>query len=173
MAIVAVVGSGTDEHRDFAEPLGKWLAESGFHLLTGGGAGTMTAVSRAFTAVPDRQGVCIGVLPCANPEEPELGRPGYPNAHIEVPIRTHLHLTGKQGSERLSRNHLIVLSADVMVALPGEYGTSSEVHLAFRYRKPVIVFASGSNAVPDLPEGVRRAPSFGEVRQFVQEHAAG
>lgn len=170
MPIIGVVGSGTDEHRDFAEPLGKWLAEAGYHLLTGGGAGTMTAVSRSFTRVPNRKGVSIGVLPCANPEEPELGTPGYPNHFVEVPLQTHLHLTGKQGDEFESRNHIIVLSADVMVALPGAYGTSSEVHLAMRYVKPIIVFSPGRDAIPDLPPDVRWTPSLGEVRQFVRTH---
>lgn len=170
MPIVAVSGSGTHEHRELAEPLGRWLAEAGYHLLTGGGAGTMTAVSRAFASVPDRRGVAIGVLPCANPEEPELGTPGYPNEFVDIPIQTHLHLSGKQGQEQESRNHLVALSGDVMVALPGEYGTSSEVHLAIRYRTPVIVFASSKNAIPDLPNDIHWAPSLGEVKQFVRTH---
>ena len=42
--------------KEMTEPLGRWLAESGYDLLTGGGAGVMAAVSRAFTAVPNRCG---------------------------------------------------------------------------------------------------------------------
>jgi len=33
--VVGVMGSGSAEHEDLAEPLGVWLAQSGFHLLTG------------------------------------------------------------------------------------------------------------------------------------------
>lgn len=170
MAVIGVVGSGTDEHREFAEPLGQWIAEEGHHLLTGGGAGVMAAVSRGFTRVRNRKGVCVGVLPCANPEEPELGTPGYPNEYVEVPLQTHLHLTGKQGAEYESRNHIIVLSANVLVALPGEYGTSSEVHLAVRYTTPVIVHGPRLTSIPALPEHVRWTPSLGEVEQFVRTH---
>ena len=173
MPIVSVIGSGTNEHRDFAEPLGKWLAEAGYNLLTGGGSGTMTAVSRAYTSVANRQGKCIGVLPCANPGRPELGTPGYPNKFVEVPIQTHLHLSGKQGAQTGSRNHIVVLSGDVVVALPGEYGTSSEVSLAVRYRKPVIVFAGSRDTIPDVPESVRWTLSLEEVRRFVQNHVGG
>jgi len=37
------MGSGTVAHEDLAAPLGRAIAESGWHVLTGGGRGTMTA----------------------------------------------------------------------------------------------------------------------------------
>ena len=51
-AIVGVMGSGVDRHEELAAPLGRWIAEGGHHLLTGGGGGVMEAVSEAFAAVP-------------------------------------------------------------------------------------------------------------------------
>ena len=39
------------------------------------------------------------------------------NRFVELPIRTHLHLSGAQGTELASRNHINVLSSDVVIAL--------------------------------------------------------
>eukprot|EP00045_Choanoeca_perplexa_P016282 m.218199 g.218199 ORF g.218199 m.218199 type:complete len:209 (-) comp17216_c1_seq2:968-1594(-) len=64
--VIAVMGSGTFEYLELAEPLGQWIARANFHLLTGGGGGVMHATSRAFTSVPERHGACLGVIPCSN-----------------------------------------------------------------------------------------------------------
>src|SRR5690348_12921644 len=63
--VVAVLGSGDprEEHDQLARPLGTWLAGAGYHLLTGGGRGVMTAVARAFTGVEGRAGLSIGIIP--------------------------------------------------------------------------------------------------------------
>ena len=60
--IIGVMGSGVDRHDELAVPLGRWIAECGHHLLTGGGGGVMEAVSEAFARVPGRPGLAIGVL---------------------------------------------------------------------------------------------------------------
>ena len=105
---------------------GPGLPAQGFHLLTGGGEGVMAAVSEAFAVVPDRRGLAIGVLPNAN-DDPLCSQPaGYPNRWVELAIRTHLPLSGVRGLGPLSRNHINVLTADVVIALPGGAGTSSE-----------------------------------------------
>ena len=85
LPIVTVMGSGVDEHRDRAQPLGRWLGRQDVHLLTGGGRGVMAAVSEAFHGVPGRRGLVIGILPGE-----ATGRPldGYPNPWVEIPIRT-------------------------------------------------------------------------------------
>ena len=136
--IVGVMGSGVDSHEDLAVPLGRAIASAGWHLLTGGGAGTMTATSRAFAETPGRAGLCIGVLPGA---EDGHGEPdGYPNPWVEVAIRTHLPLSGAAGTGPDSRNHINVLSADAVVALPGSAGTRSEIALALRYERPLALY---------------------------------
>jgi len=159
------MGSGRDEHRSRAEPLGRWLAQQGVHLLTGGGAGVMAAVSRGFCSVPGRAGIAIGVLPGdASGRAPD----GYPNPWVELTIRTHLPARGAGGQGRDSRNHLNVLSADVVVALPGGAGTRSEVELALRYSRPLVAFVAERHEIPDLPASVEARADLRGVCDFVR-----
>jgi uncharacterized protein (TIGR00725 family) len=162
------MGSGTAEHPRRSTRLGRWLAERGVHLLTGGGGGVMAAVSRAFHEVPGRRGLVLGILPAGERDgEP---RPGYPNPWVEVPIRTHLPLSGERGGEPLSRNHVNVLTSDVIVALPGGAGTASEVLLAGDYGRPLIAFLESADEIPGLPDGIEARSSFEDVRRFVDLH---
>ena len=147
LKIIGVMGSGTDPHRSLSLPLGRLIAELGCHLLTGGGEGAMEAVSDAFFHVPNRKGKVIGIIRAGSTEH--LGPDkklrhyksfGPPNPWVEIPIFTHLPLSGSEGKEDLSRNHINVLSSDVVIALPGEAGTLSEVELAIEYQWPLILF---------------------------------
>src|SRR5437764_9605778 len=163
--LVAVMGSGSTEYPSMSEPLGRWLAESGYDLLTGGGAGVMAAVSRAFTAVPDRRGLSIGILPAGPP-------PGYPNRWVEVVIQTHLPKRGEEGADILSRNHINVLSAGVAIVLPGREGTRTELALALHYRKPVIAYLGPDG---EIESAVRTslpavANTLDEVMAFVRNY---
>lgn len=167
LPIVGVMGSGTSAHSPKASPLGRWLAEIGVHLLTGGGAGVMEAVSHAFHHVPNRRGSVIAVLPCEAGGLPERTKAGYPNSFVEIPIRTHLPLSGTQGTEAMSRNHINVLSSDVIVALPGGAGTASEVSLCVRYAKPVVAFLATSDQLPAFPATVPVHHSLDAVQAFV------
>lgn len=127
----------------------------------------MESVSRAFHRTPNRQGLVIGVIPCGV----VAGRPkdGYPNEWVELPIHTHLPLSGKQGTDPLSRNHINVLSADALVALPGGSGTASEVELAVRYGKPLIAFLPSANEIPELPAEIAVSDDLEIVLQFVRD----
>jgi uncharacterized protein (TIGR00725 family) len=164
---------GSSEHRHPAKSwaLGTWLATEGVHLLNGGGTGVMAAVSEAFAGVPGRRGVVIGVLP-EQAAVPAERRAGYPNPWIDIPIRTHLPLLGDRGSEPLSRNHINVLSSDVIVALPGGAGTLSEVLLARRYNRPLIAWLERRDEIPGLPEDALVEADFDRVRSFVRRHRA-
>ncbi len=165
LARVAVIGSGDEAHAERAAPLGAWLAAQGVHLVTGGGGGVMAAVSRAFAEVPDRAGRTIGILPS---DASGAGPPaGYPNPWIEIPIQTHLPLRGAEGAEAMSRNHLNVLSADVVVALPGRAGTASEVALALRYGRPLVAHLAHRGEIPGLPEAVALEPRLAGVERFI------
>jgi predicted Rossmann-fold nucleotide-binding protein len=140
----------------------------------------MEAVSRAFYETSPRQGIVIGVVPAAvepleaverrraAPVEYEVPA-GYPNEWVEVAIYTHLPATGAEGTLRSSRNHINVLSADAIVALPGREGTAAEIWLATQYRVPIIAYGDHRD---DVARGVRHATSIDEVRQFLLEHAA-
>lgn len=171
LSVIAVLGSGTKEHDHLARPLGEWLARQGFHLLTGGGAGVMRAVSRAFHAVQPRRGLVLGVIPGLVEATHYQRRPAYPNDYVEVAVFTHLPLSGPDGMRLRSRNHLNVLSADVCIALPGDAGTSSEVHLAVRYRRPVVVFSDDPASPPALPAGMPVVQSLDAVAAFVAAQA--
>lgn len=158
-------GSSCDEERCAA--LGRWLADLGVHLLTGGGGGVMSAVSRAFFETENRAGLVIGVVP-ASEQGSALAPDGYPNRWVEIPIRTHLPLTGERGTELASRNHINVLSSDVLVAMPGSSGTRSEVDLALRYGKPVVAYLQQPSEIPGLPPGVPVRTELEEVQAFVR-----
>ena len=165
------MGSGSARHAHLAEPLGRALARIGVHLLTGGGAGVMESVSRAFSAVPGREGLVIGILPAgdtrpdrdADPGTP----PGYPNPRVELAIRTHLDARGDDGSGIRSRNHINILSSDVVIALPGSSGTASETELAIRYRRPLILLGDTARA-ERLPVSVPTAETVDEAVEFVR-----
>ncbi|HSP90631.1 MAG TPA: hypothetical protein VLN08_06980, partial [Vicinamibacterales bacterium] len=166
--VVGVMGSSTRAYEDLAEPLGRWLASIGVHLLTGGGVGTMEAVSRAFAQVRPREGLVIGVLPADLPDGIAVPREGYPNSAVELAIFTHLPLSGITGTDPRSRNHINILSSDVVIVLPGNEGTESEMMLAVRYGKPVIAFF-GDHEVDWQPTGgVPVARTMAEVERFVR-----
>jgi len=171
--IIGVMGSGVDRHDHLSGAVGTWIARRGFHLLTGGGGGVMAAVSKAFIAVPNRCGLVVGVLP-GGESESLCGQPsGYPNRWVELAIRTHLPLSGTRGQEQLSRNHINVLTADVTVALPGGFGTSSEVCLAVEYERPCVAFVKDRSQIPGLPDVVPSVSTLDEVATFVLEHLIG
>lgn len=154
--IVGVMGSGQVAERKRCEEVGRLIAHLGAHLLTGGGAGVMEAVSRAFTEVRPRTGLCLAVLP-ARPEDPWLAPPGYPNPYVEVAIRTHLPGRGSEGGTPRSRNAINVASSDALVILPGGAGTRSEAELAQEAGKPVLLWVDDPETWPAGASVVREA----------------
>lgn len=170
LPVVGVMGSGEQDHADKAQALGRWLAGQGVHLLTGAGRGAMSAVSEAFASVSDRAGLVVGIVPSS--EDPAIPREGYPNPFVELAIFTHLPLSGISGLDLRSRNHINVLSSNVLVALPGGSGTSSEVALALRYGRPIAAYVDAPGDIPDLPDVVPVLSTLAEVQRFVL-HALG
>jgi uncharacterized protein (TIGR00725 family) len=156
------LGSGTDEYAELAVPLGRWIAGRGFDLITGGGGGAMAAVCRGFHDVPERRGVTIGILPAGPPS-------GYPNPWVDIAIHTHLPQRGADGAGERSRNHLIILSSHVLIALPGGPGTRTEVELADRYKRPLLAFLGPSGAIDGLTRAALPAVAvtLAEVEAFV------
>ena len=94
---------------------------------------------------------------------------GYPNSAVELAIFTHLPLNGITGTDPRSRNHINILSSDVVVVLPGNEGTESEMTLAVRYGKPAIAFFGDHEVDWRPPEGVPVARTMAEVEAFVCE----
>jgi uncharacterized protein (TIGR00725 family) len=169
---VGVMGSGTNEHDALGRDIGELLAGLGVNLLTGGGRGVMTSVSRAFVQASRNRGVCIGIIPCYSETERSRPRDGYPNQYVELAIYTHLPHSGLRGREDLSRNHINILSSVAVIALPGEHGTVTE-SLAVDYKKPVIAYSRQKHLVEHFSKSVPRATTMREVEEFLGRHLAG
>ena len=172
--VVAVIGSGrtVDPH---CEEVGRLVAQLDVDLLTGGGLGVMDAVSRAFFETSPRAGLVIGIIPAEVDRLYALERreatavayrppDGYPNPWVEVAIYTHLPDSGLEGTLGTSRNHINVLSADAIVALPGDAGTESEMWLAVQYGVPIVAYGAH---VTGVPFGIAHAPTLADVRDFL------
>lgn len=133
---VGVMGSGTRATEEAAQ-VGQLLARLGVNLLTGGGAGQMYAVAEAFTSVGERAGQSLAVLPSLPDDPTRTKTPSYPNPFVEIPIFTHL---GGTGTALTSRNHINILSSDLVICLMGSGGTISEARLARTYQRPRRLF---------------------------------
>ena len=141
------MGSGSNSHEDLSYPIGHWIAKKGLYLVNGGGGGVMESVAKAFSETPKRTGLTLGIIPSNISYNSKSFRYkwksplGYPNQYIDLPIQTHLHLSGARGKEITSRNHIVVLTASIVIALPGGTGTRTEIQLALDYGKPLIILS--------------------------------
>lgn len=120
---IAVVGAGAAERAtlDLAHAVGTAIAEAGATLLTGGGAGVMRAAFDGATAAGGRT---VAV-------RPDTGSADI--AAYDVRIWTGL---GQ------ARNVVLVLSADAVIAVGGEWGTLSEIAMAVKHERPVVLLDS-------------------------------
>jgi|GraSoiStandDraft_4_1057263.scaffolds.fasta_scaffold41148_2 predicted Rossmann-fold nucleotide-binding protein len=160
MIVVGVMGSGKElerEEKRLAREVGTAIAKLGYHLLTGGGGGSMEAVGQAFLKkkrkllkAKRRAGNLISILRAE--ELPQLNKDGKrtwkanaDNRLGEIVIRTHLPFSGNEGTDPLSRNHINALTADLVVILPGGSGTLSELQLAWEYGKDIMIFVGEGN----------------------------
>lgn len=120
--IIGVMGPGeaTETVAETARQLGAAIAKQGWTLLTGGRrAGVMNAASRGASKAG---GLVVGVLPGSD-------RAGM-SPHVDIPICTGV------GS---ARNNINVLSSDVVIACGVGMGTLSEILLAAKAGKHVIL----------------------------------
>lgn len=130
----------------------------------------MGAVCRAFAETGGREGLVIGVLPKSDAVDESKPPAGYPNTWVEIAIRTHLPARGARGADQNSRNHINVLSADAVLALPGGPGTLSEVRLALAYGRPVAAHFADRGLLAGLPDEVPTVPTLAQVGQFLRRH---
>jgi predicted Rossmann-fold nucleotide-binding protein len=141
LPIVAILGQGSPlaaERAGLAREAGRLVARLGAHLLTGGGYGVMEAAAEGFVGTPGRAGLSIGVIP-RDPDGPfdsanrdSLGRV-YPNAFVEIAVRTPLPPRSADWQLVPTRNHVNTLTADAILALPGGAGTRNELDMAAFY----------------------------------------
>jgi uncharacterized protein (TIGR00725 family) len=121
--VIGVMGPGsgaTQRDLELAYELGRAIAEAGWVLLTGGrNQGVMEAASRGAKA---SGGLTIGVLPGSD-------RSGV-SKFVDIAIVTDLGH---------GRNNVNVLSSDAIVACGMGLGTASEVALALKQSRKVIL----------------------------------
>lgn len=121
--VIGVMGPGegaTATEVAIAYDLGYQIAGQGWVLLTGGrAAGVMAAANQGAQAAG---GLTVGILPGSTPE-------GL-CAAVDIPIFTGLGH---------ARNAVNVLSSQVVVACGLGAGTASEIALALKMNKPVIL----------------------------------
>lgn len=167
--LIGVMGSGKVEHAGLSEPLGRLLAETGCHMLNGAGQGTMAATGRAFTSVAGRAGLYIGICPSQRDEAGRvMPKAGYPNEWVELAIHSPLGTyTGDPGE--VTRNHINIMSAHAIIALPGAHGTLNECQLALEFEKPLIYFGADDDFL-DFPQGAARTNTLDDISEFIDHY---
>lgn len=118
---VGVIGGGICDNKTemIAEEIGRELALRGVVLICGGLGGVMEACARGAKR---QGGSTIGILPGNSREDA--------NRYIDFQIVT---------SMGHARNAIVTASSDALIAVGGEYGTLSEIALALKMGKPVVV----------------------------------
>lgn len=172
LPVIGVMGASKDRHDELAEPLGAAIAQAGYHLLTGGGTGVMEAVSRSFTAINPREGLCIGVIPMQSAGDGYAVMPDYPNPYVELSIQSHLGIYDGHDPQQVSRNYINILTSHVVVVLPGSKGTRNELSLAQRFNKPFILFGKEAQ-FSEFPTGMTRSDDVQQVMQFIKNNLRG
>jgi len=117
---IAVIGGSRAGRQalDTALEVGRLIARSGAVVVCGGLGGVMEAASRGAR---EEGGLVIGILPG--------GSVADANPWVDVPIATGLGYT---------RNALVVMNADAVIAVDGEYGTLSEIAYGLIHGKTVV-----------------------------------
>ncbi len=129
--IIGVMGPGdnaTELDKKVAFELGVAIAEAGYTVLSGGrNVGVMDAVSRGASS---KNGVVIGIIPSDDRSIISEG--------VTIPIMTNM-------SD--ARNNINALTADVVIICGMNPGTASEVGLAMKWEKPIILMNQSEEAI--------------------------
>ncbi len=103
---------------EFAEKLGEELGKLGVIVLSGGRGGIMEAV---FQGAKKTGGITVAILPSRDKSEA--------NVYSDIVIPTGMGWT---------RNSLVALASDIIIAIGGKSGTLSELAFSWMYGKPII-----------------------------------
>lgn len=155
--VIGIMGLGEgakDIDLQVAYELGRFIALEGWVLLTGGrNVGVMEAANQG---AKQENGLTVGILPTADDR-------GISEA-VDIAIFTDM------GN---ARNNINVLSSDVTIACGMGAGTASEVALALKSNKPVILLNCDRPTQTFFqqlsPERVRVAQSAREAMQKIQQ----
>ncbi|KJR40271.1 hypothetical protein MCHI_003834 [Candidatus Magnetoovum chiemensis] len=120
MITIGVIGGRkvNDKLLNIAYEAGRLIALNKAVLISGGLTGVMEAVSKG---AKEAGGITVGVLPHDNKTSA--------NQYIDIPICTGIGF---------ARNVIIVNTAQVLIAIGGEYSTLSEIAFALQLDKTVI-----------------------------------
>jgi uncharacterized protein (TIGR00725 family) len=115
-----VIGASVAEPElyELAEQVGREIALKGAAVVCGGLTGVMEAVCKGARS---QGGLTIGIIPSDKKEDA--------NPYIQIPIVTGMGM---------GRNVMLVKTADVLIAVGGEYGTLSEIAHALNIGKTVV-----------------------------------
>lgn len=138
--IVGVIGSSKAEPEllKLAEEVGAEIARNGAAVVCGGLSGVMEAVCRGARR---EGGLTIGIIPSDDKRDA--------NQYVQIPIVTGMGM---------GRNVMLVKTADVLIAVGGEFGTLSEIAHALNIGKKVIglrtwkLERAHSRTIPNLVE---------------------
>ena len=121
---VGVIGAGhcTQKLRKLSAEVGEEIAKAGAILVCGGLDGVMKGAAQGAKS---EGGTTIGILPGTDKSEA--------NEFIDYVVCSGF---GE------ARNLIIIRTADVVIALPGMFGTLSELGFALKLKKPVVSLGS-------------------------------
>lgn len=141
---ISVVGSrdANAKTTKLANAVGKMVAELDCVLVCGGLMGLMKESCRGAKMAG---GMTIGILP-GNEKDAA-------NEFVDIALPTTMGF---------SRNIIVAASADIVIALPGSYGTETEICYACVYGRPVINL--GGWKIP----GTLKARNLVHARQIIK-----
>jgi len=135
---IGIIGgsSVSEEIYRLAEQTGSLIAQRNGIVVCGGLSGVMEAVAKGAKGA---NGTVIGILPGKQKDDAN-------------PFIDHIIPTGFG----IARNMIIINTADILIAINGQYGTLSEIAFALNSNKKVITLKSQwdlENTIPaDTPE---------------------
>jgi uncharacterized protein (TIGR00725 family) len=153
---ISVIGGHeiTKEVEDIAHKIGEIIVKVGAILICGGLGGVMEAVSKG---VSEAGGTTIGILPGTSKADA--------NPYVDIALPTSIGY---------ARNAIVACSADIIVALPGSDGTSSEISYGLVYKRPIIDLGGwnrpGMVQVKDLNDAEKKIKELiGQIKKEREE----
>jgi uncharacterized protein (TIGR00725 family) len=154
---IAVIGASkaSAEEEKLAAEVGQFIGKAGHTLVCGGLGGVMNAAAKG---AQQSGGISVGILP------------GYDRSQSSPYLTVSIPTGLSHG-----RNFLVVLSADALIAIGGEYGTLSEISFALKLKKPLVLLKSWTKSqlnVTDAPvvEAKTAKEAWQRLQQLLAKH---
>jgi len=130
-----------------AHKIGNIVAKVDCILVCGGLSGVMEHVSKG---AKEAGGMTIGLLPGKSKADA--------NPYIDIALPTTIGF---------ARNAMVAASADIIIALPGSHGTSSEISYGFVYNRPIIDLGGWNREGMIKVENVEEAEK--KIKELIKE----